>query len=345
VTLKFLDQIEIQDGATRRRIALYAGDLAALPEDHKVDILVVSAFRGGYQPVRQSVIGALYGAGLSVEALAAHKAYDLTDACSFWLSQPITGAAASLNIGRIACFEPKGMTRPATVVGDLFRGLFPFLDHRRDQVVAMSLLASGVRQWPPDLVLRAILNAAMHWMARGLPISELKIVVLPDLAGGILRSMALFKETMPSLSQETDEASAAKKDYDVFLSFSTADVKAAEHAKTELLKRNDCRKVFDFRLEIDKGKSWQDEIDRAITSCRAIVALMSPSYFASPECQEELWQARLRNKRSGGTVLFPIYWRDYAMGLDLWLQILNYADCREESIENLTTHISKFVFT
>ena len=40
-------------------------------------------------------------------------------------------------------------------------------------------------------------------------------------------------------------------------------------------------------------------------------------------------QARLRNKRSSRALLFPVYWLDWGKELDLWLQIVNYADCRE----------------
>jgi TIR domain len=55
------------------------------------------------------------------------------------------------------------------------------------------------------------------------------------------------------------------------------------------LNRSDAgTKVFDFRLQIDKEKNWQEEIDRAISSSKIIVAILSPSYFRCPECREEL---------------------------------------------------------
>jgi hypothetical protein len=52
----------------------------------------------------------------------------------------------------------------------------------------------------------------------------------------------------------------------VFLSFSSADAEAADCVKQELEKRGDAKRVFDFRLAIDKGKVWQEELDRAISS-------------------------------------------------------------------------------
>ena len=89
-------------------------------------------------------------------------------------------------------------------------------------------------------------------------------------------------------------------------------------------------------MSIDIGKSWQQEIDDAIESCSKIVALMSPNYFASPECKEELMIARLRNKRSNFEVLFPLYWKDAGRALAMWIQAVTYSDCREGDSAKLT---------
>ena len=102
----------------------------------------------------------------------------------------------------------------------------------------MPLLAAGDQGWSAELMLRSILDAATHWLARGLPIRELKIVA------------------------------------------------------------------------------------------------------PSPECREELMQARLRNKRSSA-LLFPVYWLDWGKELDLWLQIVNYADCREGDHRTLAGTMAK----
>jgi hypothetical protein len=106
---------------------------------------------------------------------------------------PLNGDAV-LNIGQIACFEPRVLGAPPELVGNLFRGLFPFIDERRDQVVAMPVLATGSQGWPADVMLRSILDAASHWLARGLAISELKIVErVPDRAAELAATMADFK--------------------------------------------------------------------------------------------------------------------------------------------------------
>ena len=162
------EHIDIPDGSLVRRIALYEGDLTAIPKEHSPDILVISAFPNDYGPSDRSLIGDLNKAGLSIRQLAAHKAHDLRDTAAFWLSNPIKGDSAQLNIKRIACFEPMVLGSPPTVVADLFRGLFPFLDDRKSQIVAMPIMASGDQGYPKEIMLRSILRAASHWFARGL---------------------------------------------------------------------------------------------------------------------------------------------------------------------------------
>jgi hypothetical protein len=67
----------IDHGGAKRTIQLLHGDLARLPADQAVDILVVSAFADDYIPTPSSLIGSLDRAGLSVAALANSKAVDL----------------------------------------------------------------------------------------------------------------------------------------------------------------------------------------------------------------------------------------------------------------------------
>ena len=339
MTFALIDSIDILDGSTTRRIALYEGDLTAIPKEHRADILVVSAFPDNYVPTSTSLIGSLYRRGLSVDELSKVKANDLRATCSFWLSNPIDGAAAALNVGRIACFEPLMLGSATSIVGDLFRGLFPFLDDRKDQVVAMPVLATGNQGSPPVEMLSSILDAASRWLARGLAIRELMIVErTAERVPALARTMADFKRKLVVANIKPSQSAK----YDVFLSFSRNDAKAADFVRAELEKREETKNVFDFRIAIEKGKSWQEELDRAISSSRCIVSIISPSYFSSPECKEELMQARLRNKRSNHSCLFPIYWCEGG-DLDLWIQAINYADCREADFRKLKDAVGGLV--
>jgi hypothetical protein len=164
----------------------------------------VSAFPDDYDPTPTSLIGALNRQGLSISELARDKLHDLRKTCAFWISKPIDGPSARWNIGQIACFEPQMLGSPPTLVGDLFRGLFPFLNDQRNQVVAMPLLAAGDQGWSAELMLRSILDAATHWLARGLPISELKIVARGARRQALLSAMA---DCRAQLAQQPPQAS------------------------------------------------------------------------------------------------------------------------------------------
>ena len=134
-----------------------------------------------------------------------------------------------------------------------------------------------------------------------------------------------------------------------FLEGTVADVDAtvvtrALHAGAEIVGKTNCEYLSlsggshtcaNGPVIIDKGLSYQQEIDNAIERCRRIVAILSPDYFMSPECTEELMMARLRNKRADRGVLLPVYWRGLDGDLALWLRALNYSDCREEDTAKL----------
>ena len=249
----------------------------------------------------------------------------------FWLSRQLEDQYSSLNIGRVLCFEPSTIGDPPDVVGRLFRGLYPFLSDDRDATIAMPLVAMGDQGWTAGDIIPPLLDAAVTWFGHGLPVQEIKIVERSREA--LERLRPVFDRLAGNYDQFVDRASTDfpddKREFDLFISYSSKDQIAAEQVGRSLLAQRPEAKLFDFRHSIDKGMSYQQEIDEAIERCRRVIAILSPDYFASPECMEEIMIARLRNKRCGGGVLLPIYWRDLDGDLSLWLQILNYSDCRE----------------
>ena len=160
------------------RLELSSGDLAALGPGDGCDLIVVSAFPGDYTPTAGSLIGALSRHGLAVAELARDPEFDLRSSTSCWLSRPIPGARGTFGFDRLLCYEPRTPAMAATVVGDVFRALVPFVGPPtgiRD--VAMPLVASGDQHRPREEMLSAILSAAEHWMSFGLPLDRLRVVV------------------------------------------------------------------------------------------------------------------------------------------------------------------------
>ena len=335
--MRLISSIDVRDGHNVRRIGLYHGDLTKIPAEHAVDILIVSAFPNDYTPTVGSLIGALDQVGLSIATLSKNKAFDLRLTNGFWLSQQLESEYRRLNIDRVLCFEPSIIGEPPSVVGQLFRSLFPFLRDDRDATIAMPLVATGDQKWKPSEIIPPLLEAASTWFGRGLPVKEIKIV---ERSPETLEQLRLDFERFVGGYDQIGDSSLAdladdKRDYDMFISYSIKDQIAAEEFSRSLRVHRPKIKLFDFRHTIDKGASYQHEIDKAIESCRRIIAILSPDYFASPECEEEMMISRLRNKRCGGGVLLPIYWRNLEKDLSLWLQILKYSDCREANVEKI----------
>jgi hypothetical protein len=146
--------------------------------------LIVSAFPNDYIPTPTSLIGGLHRNGVSVAELAKQKAADLRRDFGCWLSGPIPNTSSSAApFKRILCFEPGTRGAAPEVISGIFQALAPFLfgrpdstDAFSDATVAMPMVATGDQGWRPEEILPPLLDAAAHWLSRGLPLKCLKIV-------------------------------------------------------------------------------------------------------------------------------------------------------------------------
>lgn len=178
--MKTLSSIQVH-GAKPRWIELLQGDLTELGADEGFDLLVVSAFPDDYLPTRTSLIGALHRKGLSVAALAKDKSVDLRDNFSCWLSKPLSPTDPGLRFTRILCFEPSKRGAPPEVVGDIFRALMPILAEEPDiNSIALPIVAAGNQGCSVAEMLPPLLDAALGWLEKGLPLDCIKIVTLRD---------------------------------------------------------------------------------------------------------------------------------------------------------------------
>jgi len=179
------------------KIQLLHGDLAAIPDEHAVDVLVVSAFPNSYTPSRGTLFEDLYERGLDMRDVASRKQEDQRTHLGCWISQPLPrDQVRQFNFKRVVCFEPRYRRFVANsgfddenleqTVGFVFRCLNNFAipettagnDARRFEIssVAMPLLATGNQRVPVEAMLPRLLEAAIFWLEEGLPITELKIV-------------------------------------------------------------------------------------------------------------------------------------------------------------------------
>ncbi len=310
----------------QRAIRLCLGDLTGIPPGEEVDVLVVSAFPGDYVPTAGSLIGALYQRrGLAVGELAGNKQIDLTNIYSSWLSHDIRPRHPQLGFARVLCFEPlrdrKGKSM-AQRIGDMFRSLLPILyDDGQLRSIAMPLLTAGDQGNRPADVVPPLIEAAVHWLALGIPLDTIKIVEIdPNRAEEARRSFRSVAEQFRTLTS----AATATKSYDVFISYAHEDEQAVADFAARLRRAE--FHVFLDRLNLNPGSAWQAEIFAALDDSHKIISVYSPDYLASDICKEEFNVAYARNRKEKG-VLLPVLLR--GTKLPTFMSLLQYVDARD----------------
>ncbi|MEQ9356111.1 toll/interleukin-1 receptor domain-containing protein [Coleofasciculus chthonoplastes] len=330
--MELLDVLTVYHGTEAREIELYQGDLTSLKPEEAVDILVVSAFPNDYTPTPTSLIGALYSKGVSVLQLADAKAVDLRQTCSCWLSQEIVSQASGIQFKRILCFEPCVRGTPPEVVGDIFRTLIPFLGSDTPSYkIAMPLVASGDQRESAKKMLASLLEAAVHWMALGIPLKKLKIVEHS------VSKAAQLKQEFSYLKRKYEIYPLRERPgfkYEIFISYSHKDTEKVLLLTEELQKLRPNLSMFLDRQELNAGMAWQQEIYEALDDCRKVIAVYSPTYLISKVCQEEFNIAMFRHRESEEPILFPIFLFDAKLPTYMKV-LLQYVDCREGDEEKL----------
>ena len=330
--MRLLDRFAVEHATGIRHVELHHGDLARIPLEEAVDVLVVSAYPNDYGPTTGSLIGALHREGLSVAELAKRKAVDLRHAFSCWLSEDLGPAAERYGFRRVLCFEPRVRGAPEDVVGEIFQSLMPFAHGDPPiRTLAMPLVASGDQHVPTEAILPPLLEAAAHWLALGLPIDRLKIVERSEgKARDLAERFAAFKHELHTVPRQSRQRYA----YDVFVSYSHENHEAVDFLVAELKQRKPDIRIFVDRHDINIGHSWQQTIFESLDDCQTVVVLYSPAYLQSKVCKEEFNIALFRHRESATDVLLPIYLS--TAELPTYMKLVQYRDCRESDRAKLT---------
>lgn len=323
--MQLLDRLEFTYRGSPRSIAIFHGDLTAMPASEAVDLLVVSALPDDYEPTPRSLIGALERKGVSVGRLAERIAVDMRPNLACWLSEPVQASDPGVQFQRILCFEPLQRGEPPEVIGDIFQCLISVSQGGTPvRSIAMPLLAGGIQGASTVDMLMPLFDAATHWMQFGLPIEEIKIVAYDAVSAGELRGAFGVLKRQFELQPPQDGPGKA---YDLFISYSWKNKDAIDAFVAELRKLRPGLRLFLDRQTLQTGCAWQQDIFSALDDCRKIVAFYSPDYLASKVCREEFNIAMFRQRDEGGEVLLPIYLADAP--LPTYMKMIQYIDCRE----------------
>lgn len=146
-----------------RTVELYEGDLTSL--GCQVDVLVVSAFAGGYDATPGTLQGHLRARlGLNLEKLLRKSSLDLRSSLGIWISQPIS----SCEFSRILCVELVGGELD---IEEALRNVFVtllLLEAKGVGVatVALPILGAGLQGLDVEYVVRTLLAAARDYFQR-----------------------------------------------------------------------------------------------------------------------------------------------------------------------------------
>ena len=336
--MRLLDTLTIR-GKEGKRIELHQGDLTTLRPDEEVDLLVVSAFPNDYTLTNTSLIGALYKKGLSVAELAQSKEKDLRSDFSCWLSHEISPPNPGLRFIRILCFEPMIRGEPPEIVGDIFRAMTPILGEKPDIFsVAMPIVAAGDQGYSISTMLAPLLEAAIQWMEKGLPLDCIKIVAHSEEQGR--EAIEVFSQRK-TLYQQSESLNQFQIEYDVFISYARENNREMELFEKELIRLHPNIRIFLDRKDIDIGSPWQPQIFESLDKCRKVVVFFSPDYLKSKVCKEEFNIAWIRCRETDQEILFPLYL--YSANLPTYMRYRSYFDCREGDETKLRTASSKLL--
>ena len=357
---------DLQNG--EHTIGIYEGDLTQLTTAEAVDLLIVSAYPNNYTPLPATLIGALEHEGISLQNLSESKEVDLRDQFSCWLSKDID--AEKHHFKKILCFEPYHRGEPTEVVADIFQALMPFVYSEQINEIAMPLVATGNQRVKPGLMLNRLLQAAVNWLERGMPIKSIKVVEInPEKAKEMAETLQVFKKqyltakglgikkwaalTEPEAAKshpdpstmvtaKVNEAAQANSEfsYDLFISYSRKNAPLIEYFTQELQKEHPHLKIFLDKKELDLGSAWQQELYDALDDCQKVVVFYSPDYLKSKVCKEEFNIAMFRHRNAEDGVLLPILLHDTS--LPTYMKLIQYIDCREADKEKLKTAILGF---
>lgn len=171
-----MQQLNVVGFETRfgfRTIELYHGDITALSP--RADVLVVSAFAGGYTPNVGSVFGGLFEKhAIDAQQLSRTPELDLRAPLGVWLSRPLSVGPAT----RLLCVHLRGGDiAPLEALDNVFASIMLFAAKGvPTSVVALPLLGAGHQQLNPDTLVGELVSRARTFLERALATDSLRFV-------------------------------------------------------------------------------------------------------------------------------------------------------------------------
>ena len=271
-----------QEGKNQQ-IRVITGDLTKAPETY--DVVVCSAFKGNYEPVTNTLIGALLlNRNISVRELAKKPAIDMRG-MGGWISSGLEGT-----IRRVACIELLGLSEsfsPNNEMIAMLKSAFLTLRHLLETAVeqgteirkiAMPILGTGKQGIDPEYIAVPLLAQSVKMFKTIDTLDSIDFYSLnPEHAGklaGMLRSM---------LSGRPGNGPT------VFISYSSKQQERAHVLRDALVREGYA--VWIAPEGIPAGSNYLCEIPCAISKAGAVVLMLTEDAMSSPWVQREVSSA------------------------------------------------------
>jgi hypothetical protein len=152
-----INLFEIETSSGYKSVELRCGDITKIEE--KVDALVVSAFKGGYNPIPNTLLGSLKSnCNIDLNNLLSESELDLRNPLNVWLSKEL-----NQNFKRIICVEIVGTSGDEKEIEQAVKNLFSLiaLAYSQDYIietVMLPFIGTGNQEIPPDKILPKLME-------------------------------------------------------------------------------------------------------------------------------------------------------------------------------------------
>lgn len=296
---------------SRCEITLENGDVTSA--GNIADLLIISAFAGDYLETQNSVIGSLGGKGLSIQTQLRPHAIPAGENC--WISRELDDRNAALaGARRVLCYESNhsrvkvarqecsNVDGSSEMIGGValleLRTLFAaLLQHAPHEGVPawsihMSLVGAGDQGGNPELTLKLIVSGFQEAFANGLNVRSVRIIEKNK--GKFNRLQTTFASLQENYNPFTAGINPESK-YRLFISYCQKN-KDLVHPAYEAIKKSLGPDIFiDFDGKVNEGMVLSRDLAIAVRQSRAMIAIISPDYVLSGNCNIEFFTAYTRN--------------------------------------------------
>jgi hypothetical protein len=274
-------------------------------------VLIISAFAEDFLETRATVIGRLAEKGLHVGRDIRPHAESAGPNC--WISRKLDESASRVSSAdRILCHETEWQRDPLDDLQTLFSALLVQAPHPEEPAwsVHMPLIGTGDKGGDPEATLKLIVLGFQEAFANGLNVRSVRIIVRdPERFRELQRTFRSLRDSYNPFEVHGD----TKPRWKLFVSYSQKN-KGIVHPVYENLRSRIAPDVFidyETRGQANEGMILSRDLALAVRQSRAMIAIISPEYVASPYCRLEFATAyTLYYQRKGGFSLKPIFLSD-----------------------------------